>query len=193
MQVMMCMTCAMAFGLAAIADELAVVFYGEAFAGSGPMMLWLGFTLILIGLANVIRTQWVLPQGRDRIFVISVCSGAVVNLIINSLLIPKYHAMGAVIGTLAAELTVPLVQYLFLRKDLPYGRYTRYVLVYAVIGLVMLAAVSFVKRSLAWGVMNLAVCTLTGGIIYGSVCLLYWKLSGQKAILGLIGKKGLKR
>ena len=31
-------------------------------------------------------------------------------------------SMGAVIGTLLAELTVPVVQYIILRKELPYKR-----------------------------------------------------------------------
>ena len=102
MQLILCMTSAMAFGLLAVAERFAPLFYGDSFARSGTLMLPLGFTLMMIGFANVIRTQWVLPQSRDRIFVVSVSCGAVVNLIANALLIPRLQAMGAVIGTLLA-------------------------------------------------------------------------------------------
>ncbi len=124
------MTCAMAFGVAAVATEFAPLFFGADFAYSGILMIPLAFTLIMIGFANVVRTQWVLPQGRDAIFVRSVCAGAVVNLIVNSALIPPLGAMGAVIGTLAAEFTVPFNQWLMLRRELPYGRFLSMVVAY---------------------------------------------------------------
>ena len=47
----------------------------------------------------------------------SVIAGAVVDLIINALLIPKWAATGAAIGTLIAEAAVLVVQLYFLRKD----------------------------------------------------------------------------
>lgn len=76
-----------------MATEFAAPFFGADFAYSGILMIPLAFTLIMIGFANVVRTQWVLPQGRDAIFVRSVCAGAVVNLIVNSALIPPLGAM----------------------------------------------------------------------------------------------------
>ena len=76
-------------------------------------------------LASFKNLQVVLPQQRDVIFVRSVVSGAVVNLIANACLIPAWKSMGAVAGTLLAEGTVPLVQYLILRRDLPYRQYIR--------------------------------------------------------------------
>ena len=141
MELIVCMVSAMAFGVAAVADRFAPLFYGEDFRYSGTLMIPLAFTLIMIGFANVIRTQVVLPQKRDHIFVKSVCCGAVVNLAANACLIPGMKSMGAVVGTLMAEMTVPVVQYLILRKELPYGRYIRYVGIYAVFGGIMLAAV----------------------------------------------------
>lgn len=116
MQLILCMVCAMGFGLATVAERFAPLFYGEQFTYSGVLMIPLGFTLIMIGFANVIRTQWILPQNRDTIFVRSVTCGAAVNLAVNALLIPQMGAMGAVVGTLLAEGSVPVVQYLILRR-----------------------------------------------------------------------------
>ena len=85
----------------------------------------LAFTLLSIGFANVIRTQWVLPQGRDTIFVHSVLTGAVINLIANFVLIPPFGAMGAAAATVLAEFSVPAVQFVYLRKELPYAQYLK--------------------------------------------------------------------
>ncbi len=178
MDLVICMVSAMAFGVAAVADRFAPLFYGEDFRYSGALMVPLAFTLIMIGFANVIRTQVVLPQERDYIFVRSVCCGAAVNLIANACLIPSMKSMGAVIGTLAAEMTVPLVQFIILRKELPYGKYMRHVAAYAVIGGLMLLSVRGVGKLLpaeTW--LNLGIQTVTGIAVYGGLCLGYWKIA----------------
>ena len=182
MNLIICMVSAMAFGVAAVADRFAPLFYGEEFRASGMLMAPLAFTLIMIGFANVIRTQVVLPQKRDHIFVRSVCCGAVVNLIANACLIPSMKSMGAVIGTLLAELTVPVVQYIILRKELPYKRYLGYVGIYAVIGGIMLGCVRLVGSLLPkenW--INLGIMTLTGIVVYGALTLIWWK--GSRTVI----------
>lgn len=180
MDLVICMVSAMAFGVAAVADRFAPLFYPKSGGGSGVLMVPLGFTLIMIGFANVIRTQVVLPQKRDHILVRSVCTGAVVNLIVNSCLIPFMGSMGAVIGTLAAEMTVPVVQFIFLRKEVPYKRFIGYVATYAVMGGIMLVCVRLVGRALpaeSW--LNLGIMTVTGVIVYGVMCLVWWKVKGN--------------
>lgn len=179
MNLIICMVSAMAFGLAAVAERFAPLFYEKA-AASGVLMVPLGFTLIMIGFANVIRTQVVLPQKRDHILVKSVCCGAVVNLIVNACLIRSMGSMGAVVGTLAAELTVPVVQFIILRKELPYKRFMGYVLTYAVIGGIMMVCVRLVAGLLPvsnW--VNLGIMTVTGIAVYGALCLGWWKVSGK--------------
>ena len=176
MELVICMVSGMAFGVAAVAEPFSVLFYGEDFARSGDLMIPLAFTLIMIGFANVIRTQWVLPQGRDSIFVKSVCAGASVNLIVNTLLIPRMLAMGAVIGTLMAEFTVPLVQWIILRRELPYGRFLGYVGKYALIGGAMTVAVRLLRPALPWqGWPGLGVQVAAGILVYGGAALLVWK------------------
>ena len=87
-------------------------------------------------------------------------------------------AMGAVIGTLLAEMTVPVVQFILLRKELPYGKYMRHVLAYAVIGGIMLLCVRGVGSLLpeeTW--LNLGIRIVSGTAVYGILCLIYWKIA----------------
>ncbi len=189
MELVMCMVCAMAFGLCAIADAFAPLFYGEAFTASGALMMPLSMTLLAIGFANVIRTQWVLPQGRDKIFIYSVLTGAIINLIANSLLIPRYEAMGAVVATVLAEFSVPVVQYLFLRRDLPYGQYLRTSLVYVAFGAVMALCVRLMHLLPLSGWPGLMVQVAAGAMVYGVLCLVYWRLAHKTAIFRLLKRK----
>ena len=187
MELMMCMTAALAFGLASVAERFAPLFFGADFAYSGTLMIPLAFTLITIGFANVIRTQWVLPGGHDAILIRSVVSGACVNLALNALFIPRIGAMGAVIGTLAAETAVPLVQWLHLRRELPYPGYVLSCAAYAVIGLVMLLAVRLIGSVLPLGGWTgLAVQVAIGAAVYIALTLLYWKITGKQEAISLL-------
>ena len=188
MDLVMCMVCALGFGLASVAKEFAPLFFGEDFAESGTLMIPLSMTLLTIGFANVVRTQWVLPQKRDGIFVKSVLTGAAVNVALNALLIPHFGAMGAVGATVAAELSVPVVQFIILRKELPYLTYLKYSLTYAVIGLVMVGAVRLAAMLPVGGWLGLAVQVAVGGVVYVALCLGWWKITGNRHILGVIKK-----
>ena len=56
-----------------------------------------------------------IPMGRENVVVVSEIVGAVVDVIINALLIPKYGASGAAIGTVTAEFAVLAVQAIALK------------------------------------------------------------------------------
>ncbi len=69
-------------------------------------------------------------------------TGAVINLIANFVLIPPFGAMGAAAATVLAEFSVPTVQFVYLRKELPYAQYLKTTGVYCLFGLVMAGAVA---------------------------------------------------
>lgn len=71
------------------------------------------------------RTQYIIPKGRDKVYIISLTTGAFVSLLLNLVLIPKYSGIGAVIGTLGAELSVCLVQFALIRREIPFGVYLK--------------------------------------------------------------------
>ncbi len=194
MHLVLCMVCGMAFGILAVADRFTPLFYGPDFVFSSPLMIPLGFSLVLIGFANVIRMQWILPHGQDSIVLRSVLCGAGVNLVANLSLIPVLGAMGAVIGTLLAEGTVPLVQYLHLRKALPYGTYLKTLAAYTVLGFGMYLAVTLTAKAFpglfegnTW--VNLAVLVFVGCVIYGILSLAYWHFCRIPVLSMLLGRR----
>ena len=72
--------------------------------------------LHFLAFANVIRTQYLIPHEMDRQYIVSLLLGAIVNLVINILMIPRYASVGAGIGTLLAEFTVCAYQCWSVRK-----------------------------------------------------------------------------
>lgn len=73
-------------------------------------------TILLIGLSNITGIQILVPLNREKNTIVSTVCGAVINLILNTVCIPRYGAAGAAFGTVAAELTVFAVQIWYLRN-----------------------------------------------------------------------------
>ena len=82
-------------------------------------MLVLTPTIFIIGLSNITGLQILVPLGLEKYTVTSTMVGAMTDLVLNALLIPRYGALGAALGTLVTEIVVLGVQVLCVYK-LPY-------------------------------------------------------------------------
>lgn len=89
---------------------------GNAYEGSILPMQIIMPTLILIGYTNIMGIQMLVPLGREKVVLYSEIAGAIVDLILNAILIPKLGASGAAIGTVAAEAAVWIVQFGAMRE-----------------------------------------------------------------------------
>lgn len=99
------------------AEEGILFLSGDAYHNSIlPMQIILP-TVIMIGLTNILGIQILVPLGKEKIVLYSEIVGAVIDVILNILLIPGYGASGAAVGTLAAEIAVFIVQFIALRKE----------------------------------------------------------------------------
>ena len=89
---------------------------GNNYGGAIVPMQIIMPTLFFIGLTNIMGMQILVPLGEEKIVLYSEIAGAVIDLMINYILIPKYASAGAAIGTLAAEIAVWIVQYFYLKN-----------------------------------------------------------------------------
>jgi O-antigen/teichoic acid export membrane protein len=88
---------------------------GDAYEGAVVPMQIIMPTVILIGLTNIMGIQMLVPLGKEKQVLYSEIAGAIVDLALNGVLIPRIGASGAAIGTLVAELVVWIVQFTVLR------------------------------------------------------------------------------
>lgn len=89
---------------------------GKAYQGSILPMQIIMPTVLFIGITNIMGIQMLVPLGKEKIVLYSEIAGGVADLIINFLLIPRFAASGAAIGTLFAEFIVLCVQYIALKE-----------------------------------------------------------------------------
>lgn len=100
----------LAFGIVSVAKEFVPLYFGNGFEKCIYLMYVLLPTCIFQSIANVVRTQYLIPLKKDNIYIKSVTIGAITNLIINICLIPYFQSIGAAIGTFFAELSVCFYQ-----------------------------------------------------------------------------------
>lgn len=90
---------------------------GEGYDPAVSAMQIIMPTLLFIGLSNILGIQILVPMGKEKVVLWSLIVGAVVDVIINILLIPGYGAAGAAAGTMVAEFAVLAYQFVVLRKE----------------------------------------------------------------------------
>ena len=170
----------MAFGLSAVASNFVPFFYGRGFEECISIISILVLSSIFISWANVIRTQYLIPNKKDRIYIVSVFLGAFVNVVVNLFLIPQFQAMGAAIGTFLAEASVCIYQTCKVRREIRVIRYLLQSLPLLISGIVMymvVVNVPFFYSNLA----TLAIKVVVGGMIYIVLAGIYY-LIGLKYI-----------
>lgn len=92
---------------------------GNAFFNAVPSMQVIMPTVFFIGISNITGIQVLVPLGKEKYVLYSEISGAIVDVILNLLLIPKFAATGAAMGTVTAEAIVLTVQIILIRKSAP--------------------------------------------------------------------------
>lgn len=155
-----------AFGLIGVSNILAPVYFGSEFTACAPLITLLSVTVFFTAWANVIRTQYLIPNKYDNIYIISTFVGAILNLMINMTLIPHYGSKGAAIGTIVAEFSVMAVQVFAVRKKLSASKYILSCMPIIFIGAVMAIVVRLIGQLLGANVFTLVLQVLVGGIIY---------------------------
>lgn len=156
------------FGIIVISNDFSVIFFGKEFNKVGMLMNLLAFNIFFFAWGNVIRTQYLIPKERDKDYVISGILGAIVNFVLNSILIPRLASVGACIGTLAAEFVVIFYQTFVVRKELPIRKYMLNVIPFLFKAIIMFLIVNifnYVKLDIG-SLYKILLQVLIGGIVY---------------------------
>lgn len=107
--------------LIVLADKIAIGYLGAEFAPCGKIMKMLSPIVLIVGLGDIVRNQYLIPNKRDKQYTIGISLSAIINIIISILLLlylpAGWKVLGVVIGTMTAELFGTFYQY-YVCKDL---------------------------------------------------------------------------
>lgn len=187
MQFVMFMTAAVSFGIAGIAENFAPLFFGPDFKGCGIILSYMSISIIFIAWANVIRTQYLIPRGKEKEYVSAVWLGAAIDIVLVLLLIPTIGIIGAVLAAIAAEIFVAVYQTYCSRKDLDYILYIKQSLFFLFSGFIMFFVVRLVPSVFTMDALLILIIQIVAGIlVYLSMTFSYFIMTDNKVIWPII-------
>lgn len=170
-------------GMMATAQTFVPIFLGPEFQDTYNILIFLCPSMIFIGLSSVTGIQYLVALNKTKELTISYVAAAVCNLTLNIILIPKYNAVGATIGTVIAELLVFLIQYHFLKKDLGSlidKKIMGFVLSLSIFMGIFVSICGILTLS---PIIKIVVQVSVGIVIYGlGAMVLYWKIKKQHCL-----------
>ncbi len=108
-----------------LSNWLVTLLYGEAYREAGQILMihiWAG-VFVFMGVAS---SKWFISEGLQRHLTINTVAGAIMNILLNIFLIPKYGIYGAAIATVMSQaLASYFMNILFKRTRLNFFRLTR--------------------------------------------------------------------
>lgn len=180
---------AMVFGIAAVAKEFVPVFFGKGYEPCVFLTILFAPVLIFKALSQTVRMEYLIPKHKEKIYIYAVCAGAVSNFIANYILIVKYGALGAVIGTLIAEFVVTITQFWFIRKEIQMQQCIKNCWGYLLCGAIMFGVVRMSSTIFENIYVSLMTELVIGVLVYILTCIFYWNISNNMSFLKIIKYK----
>ncbi|MCL6752170.1 flippase [Nostoc sp. CCCryo 231-06] len=102
LRLLTCISFAIALPMTFLSDKIVMVMFGSGYAEAGPILaihIWTSL-FVFMGLAT---SPWFIAEGLNNVSLGKNLFGAILNIIINLLLIPKYAGFGAAIATIISQ------------------------------------------------------------------------------------------
>ncbi len=163
------------------ADHTILLLSGKEYIASVKPMIIIMPTVLLIGLSNITGIQILVPTNMEKYTVLSTFVGAIIYLIINYTLIPRYGASGAALGTVVAEAAVLCVQVPFVKSELKHTTQWKDYLKILICSAVSAAVLFLVRKGVAdlpvlfrfilvavifWGIYGISVLLIKEELVY---------------------------
>lgn len=160
------------FGIVSISPEFVPIFFGEGYDKTVILINIISPIVLLMGVANVIGTQYLLPTKKQKEYTISVTIGLIVNFILNYILINLWDSVGASISTVISQLVVDLLQLRNIKDAIPMRQLIKMSSKYFISGLVMFGACMLAKQFVQFNiVVSLVVQIVVGAGVYFGILL----------------------
>ena len=106
----------MSIGLMCISKILVSWFLAPKYLPVGQLTAWTSLIIIAVSWANIIGVQYLIAIKQENKYTLSIIIAAIINLIMNIVLIPKHGAAGAIISLIAAEYIGIVIQLILSKR-----------------------------------------------------------------------------
>lgn len=158
------------WGLAVVGGPLATIYLGERFNNCGPYIFALAPLVFIVGVGDVVRTQFMIPNGMEKEYIRSIVINAVTNLVLSTaliLILPReLHVYSAIIGTVAAETVGMIYQLALCRKFISINGLIKTAFCSFAIGGVMGLVIKVISLNIEWTLTSLIIIVVIGAGIF---------------------------
>ncbi len=168
-----CLSVAMAMGILTISDKFISLFYSAEFSDCSGLLKLLAPSVMFLGISIVTRKVHLIPYDLENIFLKASCIGAIINFILNMILIPQIDSYGAVTATVTTELIVMLYQFIKIRKSIPIKKYFCHLLWFLTGGTVMYITLSKIFSDVIISWRNIFLEVFLGVVVYSFFALIF--------------------
>lgn len=179
------MSLPLAAGLIVCAPSIIRVFCGSEFAPAVLSSQIIAPIVLMVGISNVMGLQVLYPKGKINIVILCCAIGAVADLVLSLLLIPRFSHDGTAMAYLGAEVATTVSMYLIARKQIPISFFGRKHLVYIAACALMTIVVLWMGRNFHVSDMAMIALQGTAGVLVYFSCLLAFK---DEMVLQVISK-----
>ena len=153
-------------GVIFVANNFIPWFLGEDFVQSILLLQLLSISVLFFGVSSVIGEQYLLPNKKDRQYVLSVLFGVAISLIVNIPLIYSLGALGAAITTIISEFAIMLIMLIIVAKEFSLKRIFKSLIKPLIATLIMSAVICPLSLLLSPSILNTLIIVFSGLIVY---------------------------
>jgi PST family polysaccharide transporter len=102
LSLMTCISLGIALPMTFLSEKIIMVMFGSGYAAAGPILsvhIWTSL-FVFMGLAT---SPWFIAEGLNHVSLGKTLFGAILNIILNLFLIPKYGGLGAASATITSQ------------------------------------------------------------------------------------------
>jgi O-antigen/teichoic acid export membrane protein len=157
------------FGIMAISKNLVPWFLGSGYEKSVYILIIGSLLILAIGLNNVTGIQYLIPAKKQNLYTKSVICGAIINFCLNLLLISKLGAIGAMIASVVAEISIFIIQMIYIKDIISYKTIFSSFYKNVLAGLIMFIIVYYVGIKMYASVIVTLIQIFVGFLIYSII------------------------
>jgi len=98
-----------ACGITIIAHNFVPLFFGNDFVKVEYLLYILCPIILITGISNCLGSHYYTPSGKRTQSTVYIIIGSILNLVLNLILIPSFHAFGAAAASIFAELIISIL------------------------------------------------------------------------------------
>ena len=168
------------FGIISLAVPFSVLYYGDIYKISGFAMMMMSPLIFIISLGSICRTQYLLPNKKDKVFLLAIIMNAIINVVLNLLLIKPLGIYGVIIASIISESLALFYQMFHSRKHIAIKKLICTASLYALAGFIMFVFLNgLTKLVLVNNWLSLVVLVLFGIAFYTVLSIIFCNTSNQ--------------